>query len=584
MPDLRKGILKPRFSRRLCPAGNHPFVRKPVSTARLMPTTPNPTIEDILSRLSGETTAERSSGDVPDTAGCVEPGCSETPEMAEPTEHETVDSAGASTTKAAPNTTSGGDHALNDLIARVNRLAQGGNESTDTEDTYTDLSANVSQASAHRNASPSPTGEDGTEITDEWFPVEPTDFAQSGITESQVEELAMKFLLARGDASGRDVANQLRLPFGLVEAVLRTLKHDQIVALRGSAPMNDYVYQLTDIGRECARRYAEHCTYFGSAPVALKDYIESVGLQSIEKQHPTKTDLKRAFEDLLISPKMLTRLGPAINSGRGLFLFGAPGNGKTSIAERVTKAFGKAIWIPRAIGVDGEIIRLFDPSNHEEAPPKPNAGLLEESRVDKRWVRIKRPTIVVGGELTMENLEVTNNPATGISEASLQLKSNCGTLVIDDFGRQRMSTDELLNRWIVPLEKRYDFLNLSSGKKIEVPFDQLIVFSTNLEPKDLVDDAFLRRIPYKIEIVDPEETDFIKLFEIMAPKMGFDYSEPPIRYLVERHYKSVNRPFRCCQPRDLLLQVRNYCYFQGLKPELKEEYLDFACENYFAVM
>jgi hypothetical protein len=184
-------------------------------------------------------------------------------------------------------------------------------------------------------------------------------------------------------------------------------------------------------------------------------------------------------------------LGPAINSGRGLFLYGAPGNGKTSIAERVTRAFGQYLWIPRAIGVDGEIIRMFDPSNHEETPQENTNNLIDNRKIDKRWIRIRRPTIVVGGELTMDNLEVALNTSTGISEAPMQLKSNCGTLVIDDFGRQKMSTDELLNRWIVPLEKRYDYLNLASGKKIQVPFDQLIIFSTNLEPKDLVDDAFL---------------------------------------------------------------------------------------------
>ena len=206
--------------------------------------------------------------------------------------------------------------------------------------------------------------------------------------------------------------------------------------------------------------------------------------------HPTVKDLKNAFSDLLVNQKMLRRLGPAVNSGRGLFLFGAPGNGKTSIAERITKAFGDTLWIPLAIGIDGEIMRFFDPGLHEEVPLKERGGPLHTNAVDKRWVRIRRPTIVVGGELTMDALEV--NPSTGnnVSEAPLQFKSNCGTLVIDDFGRQRITTDELLNRWIVPLEKRYNFLRLVNGKKIQVPFDQLIIFSTNLDPKDLVDDAF----------------------------------------------------------------------------------------------
>jgi hypothetical protein len=218
------------------------------------------------------------------------------------------------------------------------------------------------------------------------------------------------------------------------------------------------------------------------------------------------------------------------------------------------------------------------------APLEGQAGLLNNRKVDSRWIRIRRPTIAVGGELTMDNLEVTLNTATGISEAPMQMKSNCGTLVIDDFGRQRMSTDELLNRWIVPLEKRYDYLNLASGKKIQVPFDQLIVFSTNLEPKELVDDAFLRRIPYKIEVIDPTEEEFRQLFVMMCPKFGFEYREDAVNYVIDKHYHQVHRPLRCCQPRDLLLQIRNYCAFHNVPLELKNEYFDFAVENYFAVM
>ena len=199
---------------------------------------------------------------------------------------------------------------------------------------------------------------------------------------------------------------------------------------------------------------------------------------------------------------------------RDRFLFGFPGNGKTSIAERVTASFGKYIYIPRAISMDKDVVRLFDPMNHIEAPAEETDGLLADDHIDKRWVRIERPTIVVGGELTMDHLEIQYNATTGISESPVQMKSNCGTLVIDDFGRQRMSVDELLNRWIVPLEKRYDYLNTSNGKKVQVPFDQLVIFSTNLEPKDLVDDAFLRRIPYKIEVPNPSLQNFVKLFEI----------------------------------------------------------------------
>jgi len=419
---------------------------------------------------------------------------------------------------------------------------------------------------------------------DAFFPEEPATFRKAGVTDTEVEALILKYLLARGDAAGRGIADEVKLTFTPVNDLLHQMKSDQLVVHRGAAPMNDYQYQLTDVGRERARRYSEQCSYFGSAPVSLEDYIASVTAQSLAGQHPTPDDLKRAFADLLISPEMFDRLGPAINSGRGLFLFGPPGNGKTSIAERVTIAFGQHIWIPRTIGVDGEIIRLFDPINHEETPPAEDDGLLDQRKIDKRWVRIRRPTIVAGGELTMSSLEVTIDRTTGISEAPLQLKANCGTFVIDDFGRQRMSVDDLLNRWIVPLEKRYDFLNLASGKKISVPFDELLIFSTNLEPRDLVDEAFLRRIPYKIEAVDPTEEEFRELFVMMSKLLGFEHRTEPIDYLIENHYRAVNRPFRCCQPRDLLLQIRNYCAYKKLPMELTNDFLDFAVENYFAVM
>jgi hypothetical protein len=217
-------------------------------------------------------------------------------------------------------------------------------------------------------------------------------------------------------------------------------------------------------------------------------------------------------------------------------------------------------------------------------PLDPGGGLLDLNHIDKRWIRIRRPTVVVGGELTMNNLEVTLNTSTGISEAPMQLKSNCGTLVIDDFGRQRMSTDELLNRWIVPLEKRYDYLNLANGKKIEVPFDQLVIFSTNLEPRDLVDDAFLRRIPYKIEVIDPTEEEFRDLFKMMAPKLGFNYDDDVVTYLLETHYRPISRRMRCCHPRDLLMQARNLCLYENREPELTKDAMDFAVENYFAVL
>ncbi len=417
-----------------------------------------------------------------------------------------------------------------------------------------------------------------------WTPIEPDSLAAAGLTDGEIESLILKTLNSRSEATGRNLAEHIRLPFRLIDPLLHSMRHDRLVGHKDAAMANDYVYHLTELGRERGKKFAEQCTYFGAAPVPLDAYIRSVKLQTLADQHPTEDDLHRAFEDLLIDTNMLVRLGPAINSGRGLFLYGAPGNGKTSIAERITKAFGEHIWIPRALSIDGEIMRLFDPGMHEETPLSANQGLIDQRKIDHRWVRVRRPTIVVGGELTMDQLEVTINVATNTSEAPLQLKSNCGTLVIDDFGRQKMTTDQLLNRWIVPLEKRYDFLNMASGKKIQVPFDQLIVFSTNLEPRDLVDDAFLRRIPYKIEVTDPGEGAFRELLKIMAPKIGVEYNEDAVNYLIETHYRAVNRPLRCCQPRDLILQIRNYCHYVRQPAKMTPENFDFAVQNYFAVM
>lgn len=435
----------------------------------------------------------------------------------------------------------------------------------------------------HRNGKDSAT--DGNEASSpEFLPIEPQTFRESQLHEGFVEALIMKFLLSVGAISGREISDQLKTPFLLVDELLRQMKSDQLVVHRGSAPAGDYIYQLTDLGRERARRLSEHCTYFGAAPVSLRDYIASVAAQSLVRQKPTQEDLQRAFHDLQLSESIFRRIGPAINSGRGMFLFGAPGNGKSSIAERVTRAFGDYIWIPRAVIVDGEIMRLYDPSNHEAAPNDKPVGLLDHQHIDRRWIRIRRPTIIAGGELTMSMLEVTLNSSTGISEAPLQMKSNCGTLVIDDFGRQRMPVDELLNRWIVPLEKRYDYLNMPNGKKIQVPFDQLIIFSTNLQPRDLVDDAFLRRIPYKIDVCDPTEEEFRKLFRDLAPKLGFEMCESAVDYLIDTHYRPISRPFRCCQPRDLLMQVRNFCQYLRMPLEMKDEYFDRAVESYFAVM
>lgn len=418
-----------------------------------------------------------------------------------------------------------------------------------------------------------------------YVPRQPRTMRETGIPPAMIEKIIMRFLFQVGAETSRKIAQQLRLPFKVIEPMLKQLRHDKHIDLAGTTSTGDSEYVITESGRDRARRYTEECTYFGAVPVSLEDYKSSVGAQTISGQVVTKDDLARAFKGLIINEAMMNRLGPAVNSGRGMFLFGEPGNGKTSIAERVTAAFGTNVWIPRAIAIEGEIMRIFDPAVHDEVEESGSSGsLLDSLDIDRRWVQVKRPTVIAGGELTMDELEISLNPTSKICESPLQVKSNCGTLVIDDFGRQKMPVDMLLNRWIVPLEKRYDFLNMPNGKKIQIPFDQLIVFSTNLEPKDLVDGAFLRRIPYKIEVPDPSEAEFRDLCRIMCEKLGFAYNASAINYLVEHHYKPVGRPFRLCQPRDLLLQVRNYCQYHSVPLELSSEAFDAAVLNYFSVM
>lgn len=415
-------------------------------------------------------------------------------------------------------------------------------------------------------------------------PLAPADFEEAGLNHAQVESLVLKFLLSHGIASGRRIAEELGLPFGPFPEYLRLLKNQQIVSYTDSATANDYLYSLTDVGRARAQLYFNECSYLGTAPVPFDAYVNAVAAQSITIERPKKEDLRRAFADLLISEEMFDVLGPAINSGRGLFLYGYPGNGKTSIAERITRCFGSTIWIPKVIEVSGQLLKLFDLSAHEPVETQ-RSGLLRDDDYDHRWIEIKRPTLIAGGELRMEDLEIHFDPIAKVSEAPLQLKSNNGTLLIDDFGRQRIAPIELLNRWTVPLEKRYDFLSLCNGKQIRVPFDQLILFSTNLEPRQLVDEAFMRRIPYKIYAHDPDEATFRELFAMFAAKLGFpEVDESALDHLIQRHYQRAERPFRSCQPRDLLLQVRNYCVYNNLPLEMKPHYFDFAAKHYFTAL
>jgi predicted ATPase with chaperone activity len=414
-------------------------------------------------------------------------------------------------------------------------------------------------------------------------PAEPKSIAETGLNDAVIESLLCKYLLAVGSDSGRSLADRVCLPYNILDGIFQSLRSRQVISPTGSAPLNDYTYTLSERGRTYAQSAMAVSAYLGPAPIPLAEYVTSVAAQTIRAEAPRRRDLDKAFRDVHVEERMLENLGPAINAGKGMFLYGAPGNGKTTLAKRITRCFGQDILIPYTIFEDGQYIKLFDSACHEVTASK-HSSLLKATEFDRRWVRIRRPTVVVGGELTMETLELKHDYNSKVSEASLQLKSNCGCLLIDDFGRQRIEPAQLLNRWIIPLENRIDYLTLASGKKIEVPFEQLIIFSTNLEPSDLADDAFLRRIPYKIEVGDPDRAEFRTLFRFAAESVDCPYDEAMVDYLIEKHYVQQKRPLRRCQPRDLLLHVVNYCQYNELPVEMTTDYLDRAAECYFTVV
>ena len=406
-------------------------------------------------------------------------------------------------------------------------------------------------------------------------PPVPEELADTGIAEGFLCDLALKHVAMLPEPTTTTVAERLCLPRTLAEDILQKLYREKLIEVKVQTSVGSTRYAMLDHGWDRLSRLLSVCGYTGPAPVSLRDYAHMMRLQSIPSESATMETARAAFHDLVLPESLLQTLGCVINSRRSLFLTGLPGTGKTAVAERINGALPGAIWIPYAVEIDGQIIRVFDTHCHRVAPE-------DETPVDhdRRWVMIRRPLVIVGGELTLENADLTWSESAKFYEAPFQMKSNGGTLVIDDFGRQRVSPQDLLNRWIVPLERRIDYLALHTGKKIEVPFEQLVVFSTNLDEKDLTDEAFLRRMGYRARVEPPTAGAFSEIFKRAAYNRGIRCDQPVLDHLLTK-YRVEQRVMKGCEPRDLLDRATDICLFEGQTLELTTKVLDTAWRNYF---
>jgi Mg-chelatase subunit ChlI len=425
-----------------------------------------------------------------------------------------------------------------------------------------------------------PTDEEAMPVLENsYIPPRPTTIEETGVNRTMLFELFLRILYNKGRATGSELASAMHLFYGIVEILIRELREQEYIDIAGQRGYGDinYEYVLTPRGFQAANDALIKTQYAGPCPVPVAEWIESVKKQTIKNVVVTRRNIREAFEGLIIDESILNWVGPAVNSGASVMLYGYPGNGKTSIAERITHLMGDAIFIPHTIEADGAIIKMYDSIAHE--PPK--QPWPEDMEFDERWIRINRPVVVVGGELTLEGLNLVYNEASKIYEAPFQMKANGGIFLIDDFGRQQVRVFDLLNRWIVPLEKRYDFLNTVTGQKIQIPFDQLIIFSTNLHPSDLGDDALLRRIKFKFEIIDPDERQWRDIWKIMCKVRKVPYDDRGLDYLVAKWYRPEARPFRMCQPRDIIDQMISIAKYNMEKVTLNPDLLDAACATYF---
>jgi predicted ATPase with chaperone activity len=426
-------------------------------------------------------------------------------------------------------------------------------------------------------------------------PAPPDTLKEAGITLAFLNDLILKALYLRGTMVGRDMGQFLCLPFKVVREGLKFLKDEKNIEVMGGDLVGEvsYRFSLTDLGRRRAQEAMEMCAYCGPAPVPLDDYVEQTYRQAVTGIRCTPESLSAPFSHLVIKDDMFSALGPAIVSGRSVFIYGPPGNGKTAMARAIGEFMNQAgggIYVPYAFLAEGSVVTVFDPSLHQVDenvdhsfidPDSSVKRLLNSGAIDPRWVRIRRPVIVTGGELTLEMMDLKYNSESKFYQAPIHFKANGGVFLIDDFGRQIVSPKELLNRWILPLEDRHDFLTVSSGKKFQVPFEQLIIFSTNLDPKDLVDDAFLRRIRHKVQVHAPTRDVYEKIFQSYARKLGMHSCPDAIDYLYERYYSRGRSP-RASDCRDLLEIVQSICRYRRHPVHLSRELIAEAAASFIA--
>ena len=423
----------------------------------------------------------------------------------------------------------------------------------------------------------------------DWQPPTIRTIEDTGLSAGFIQDLVLKLMYLRGQMIGRDIADLTHLPFtGVVSPTLDFLKREQMCEVKGSGGLGSasYEYVVTNKGAARAREQMERTTYVGAAPVPWDDYVAAIEVQRTEKLTVNPSIMSRSLSHLVLEKSVFSKIGPAVNSGKSIFLYGPPGNGKTTIAEAIGNMVLKNdMYIPYAVEVDGQIIKVFDEINHvavaNDEDERTGTGSLNSKRIDSRWVRIKRPVIMVGGELTLDGLDLKYDPTNKYYEAPFQMKANGGMFLIDDFGRQQVRPRDLLNRWIVPMEKNIDFLALHTGRKVEVPFAVLIVFSTNLPPRDLVDEAFLRRIRHKIEVSSPTFAGYREIFKKVCQARNIPYDDNAVKYLLQEYYVKQKNKLRANHPRDLIDQIMDIADYLGKEPRLTKEFIDRATDAYF---